>query len=91
MNGTVPDMARKRKDPIPPEEPGDRSDRHASGFMVRLPEVFRTQLNLLRDRHYAEHRYRPPLTTLVRQALEDFLRTQGLWPPPADETEGGDK
>jgi hypothetical protein len=58
------------------------ADRHASPFMVRLPEVFREQLDAVRDQLYAEHRYRPPYTVLVQQALEDYLRERGLWPPP---------
>jgi hypothetical protein len=49
-----------------------------------VPDALVDLLDAVRDQHYAEHRYRPPYTVLVQQALEDFLRAQGLWPPPAD-------
>ena len=41
--------------------------------MVRLPEIFRTKLRVLRDRT------KEPMTNLVRAAIKLLLRTHGLW------------
>lgn len=51
------------------------SDRHTSGFMLRLPETYRTQVNLLRLRTSRS------ITEEVRTALEAHLASHGLWPP----------
>ncbi len=50
-------------------------DRHASGFMVRLPEVYRTQL------HQLCAQTRRTMTTEIQIALEEHLAKSGLWPP----------
>ena len=55
-------------------------DRHASGFMVRLPEVFRSQLQLLCAQT------RRTMTTEIQIALEEHLAKSGLWPPQESET-----
>jgi hypothetical protein len=54
-------------------------DRHGSGFMTRLPEVYRTQLRKLRART------RRPMTAEIQIALEEHLAKEGLWPPEAEE------
>lgn len=41
--------------------------------MVRLPEIFRTKLRILRDRT------KEPMTGLVRTAIKLLLRAHGLW------------
>jgi predicted DNA-binding protein len=58
-----------------------KTDRHTSRFMVRLPEIYRVQLNKLRRR--------TGLTIVmeVRTALEEYLDKHGLWPPPKGEGE----
>lgn len=58
-----------------PKRPGDR---HASLFMLRLPEVFREKLRLLRERTGT------PMTQLVKAALKRYLALFGLWGPEDD-------
>src|SRR5262245_10631737 len=65
-------MAKRRR--------GRPDDRHASPFMVRLPEVYRAQLRRLQEAIRARHRFRPPMTALIQQALEDLLAQHDLWP-----------
>jgi hypothetical protein len=48
-------------------------DRHRSRFMVRVPEIFRTKLQLLREKTGR------PMTSLVQWALKMLLRGFGLW------------
>jgi hypothetical protein len=62
-------MAKRKKIDKPDE------DRHASTFMVRLPEVYRDQLRKLRETT------RRPMTTEIQIALEEHLAKSGLWPP----------
>jgi hypothetical protein len=50
-------------------------DRHASSFMVRLPEAYRTQLQQLCAQT------RRTMTTEIEIALEEHLAKSGLWPP----------
>jgi hypothetical protein len=50
-------------------------DQHVSGFMLRLPEIYRTQLRKLRLQS------RRPMTTDVQIALEKYLAEFKLWPP----------
>jgi hypothetical protein len=50
-------------------------DRHRSGFMLRLPEVYRVQLRKLRAQT------RRPMTTDIQIALEKYLAEFQLWPP----------
>jgi hypothetical protein len=50
-----------------------RGDRHNSHFMVRLPEIFRTKLRLLRDKSGK------PITQLIQSALKMFLKRLGFW------------
>jgi predicted DNA-binding protein len=52
------------------------ADRHSSHFLVRLPEVYRTQLMKLKKRTGKT------LAAAVRDALEAYLAEHGLWPPP---------
>jgi hypothetical protein len=52
-----------------------KKGQHASGFMVRLPENFRTQLRRL------QKQMRRPLTTEIQIALEKHLKEFKLWPP----------
>jgi hypothetical protein len=61
----------------PNSQPGDR---HSSRFMLRLPEIFRTKLRLLREKTGK------PITQLVQAALKLFLKGVGLW-KKADERE----
>lgn len=61
------------------------TDRHSSGFMLRFPEEFREQLRELQAQHYAQHRYKPPLTFFAQTALEEFLVKHNLWPPRTKE------
>jgi len=53
-----------------PQRPGDR---HRERFMVRLPEMFRTKLRLLRERT------QQPMTALIRTAITLLLRAHGMW------------
>jgi hypothetical protein len=53
----------------------DSQDRHGSGFMIRLPEVYRSQLRILRPKT------RRPMTTEIQIALEEYLAKFDLWPP----------
>jgi hypothetical protein len=53
----------------------EAADRHASGFMVRLPEVYREQLRLLRPKT------RRTMTEEIKMAIEKHLEAEGLWPP----------
>lgn len=65
-----------------PDGSADRSkDRHASPFMVRLPEEYRTQLKLWQEQQRKQTRLRPDMVDGVKLALEDFLGAFGLWPP----------
>jgi hypothetical protein len=48
-------------------------DRHASPFMVRLPEIFRRKLQLLKERTGR------PMTWLIIDALKRYLARFGLW------------
>jgi hypothetical protein len=83
---------RRRPGQPPPEEPagepsgGRTRDRHASAFMARLPEIYRTQIRKYQELHRLEHKFRPTITDVLQVALEEFLAQQGLWPP---EEEGG--
>ncbi len=52
-------------------------DRHASPFMVRLPESFHS---LLKEH---KRRTRVPMTAAIQLALEEYLAKHGLWPPGA--------
>jgi hypothetical protein len=63
-------MLRMKKKEQPQE------DRHRSGFMLRLPEIYRTQLKKLREKT------RRPMTTDIQIALEKYLADNDLWPPP---------
>jgi hypothetical protein len=80
---TLADMPSKKKNGGQSKE--KPVDRHESGFMVRLPEVFRAQLDKYRDGQYRLHRYRPPYTVIIQNALEEFLSKSKLWPPEEDE------
>lgn len=72
----MPGMARKKKTETPAPAPGGKKqDQHTSGFMVRLPEVYRQQLQTLRART------RRTMTAEVQLALEAYLGKEGLWPP----------
>jgi hypothetical protein len=52
----------------------DRSgDRHRYAFKLRLPEIFRTKLQALKERTGT------PMTKLVQSALKTLLRAFGLW------------
>lgn len=57
-----------------------RPDQHQAGFLVRLPDVYKEQLDVLRQET------RRPYTEEVKLALEKHLAEKGLWPPaaPAD-------
>jgi hypothetical protein len=59
----------------------NNGDRHASTFMLRLPEVFRHKLQLLRQRTGR------PMTALVCEALKRYLARFGLW-SKRDEADG---
>jgi hypothetical protein len=48
-------------------------DRHTSSFMLRLPEIFRTKLLLLKEKTGK------PMTALVQWGLKLLLRRFGLW------------
>lgn len=67
---------------MPPKKPKKpkSQDRHQSGFMVRLPEVHRTMLEQLRQKH------RRPYTEEVQMALEEYYQRQGMTFPPATST-----
>jgi hypothetical protein len=58
-------MKKKQKQP----------DLHRSGWMIRLPEIYREQLRTLFQQ------MRRPMTTEVQIALEKHLAEFGLWPP----------
>lgn len=64
---TSPPMAKKK--PKPP-------DKHASGFMVRLPESYRGPLERMKREHGR------PITESVRRALDAYLKANGVDPPP---------
>lgn len=73
-------MARK-KPPRPPEGPSGREeDRHKSATLVRLAGDVAGALKQL-----AEEEDRP-LTRVVRQAMIEFLRGRGKWPPRGSST-----
>jgi hypothetical protein len=59
------------------DRPGDR---HRQAFKLRLPEIFRTKLRVLKERTGM------PMTKLVQSALITLLRGFGLW-TKKDETE----
>jgi predicted transcriptional regulator len=48
-------------------------DRHTSPFMVRLPLLFRSKLQELKERTGQ------PMTVLIVQALKQYLAGYGLW------------
>lgn len=54
------------------------NDRHASNFMVRLPEVYRDQLKKLTEES------RRSVTEEIKIAVEDHLKKKNLWPPGGD-------
>lgn len=82
--GRIAGMAKKK-----PSQDGSASkpaseraaDRHASPFMVRLPDVYRQQLRELQKVMKGRLRFAPPMTALIQQAIEDLLVKEGLWPP----------
>jgi hypothetical protein len=51
----------------------ESGDRHRSRFMVRLPELFRTKLNALKEKTGN------PMSALVQWGLKLLLRRFGLW------------
>lgn len=61
-------MAKKRATP-------KTADRHSSGFMVRLPEVYRAALDRLRGKT------RRTYTVEVQIALDVHLKANGVTPP----------
>lgn len=63
----------------------DKDRRTAPTYMVRLPVVFRQQLQKWCDQQEHETRVRPDQVDGVRIALEDFLARAGLWPPQDEE------
>jgi hypothetical protein len=75
---TMEGMAKRGRPPKPPESTakgGERTkDRHASGFMIRLPDVYRDLLRKIGD---------PDLTftVKVRRAVDGYLKTNGVEPP----------
>jgi hypothetical protein len=84
-------MAKRRKPPVPPGGQGrDRSkDRHESTFMIRLPDEYRLALQKYQDLIASRHRFRPTMTDVIKNALEDLLAKEALWPASKDETEEG--
>jgi hypothetical protein len=52
------------------KRPGDR---HRHAFKLRLPEIFRTKLQVLKEKTGT------PMTKLVQSALKMLLRGFGLW------------
>lgn len=60
-------MAKKKTKP---------SDKHASGFMVRLPEAYRAKLAELKLKQ------RRPMTQEIQIAIDAHLRANGIEPPP---------
>jgi hypothetical protein len=54
-------------------------DRHLSSFRLRLPVIFQTKLELLKDKTGK------PMTELVQSALKFLLRRFGLWRKKDDE------
>ena len=63
--------------PKPPGRPKSKSpkDRHASGFLVRLPEACRDALQKLKAKT------RRALTVETQLALDEHLRRAGIEPP----------
>lgn len=59
------DVAKKKK----------RTDEHKSGFLVRLPEVYRGLLLELKQQTDR------PITAMVRRALDAYLKENGVEPP----------
>jgi hypothetical protein len=60
-------------------EPPRPGDRHRERFLVRLPEIFRSKLRILRDRT------QQPMTALIRMAVKLLLRAHGLWSKKDDQ------
>lgn len=54
-------------------------DRHRSTFMVRLPEVFREKLRILKNR------FGILMTEAIQVALKDYLAKFGLWKKKDDQ------
>lgn len=50
-------------------------DRHASAFLLRLPEVWRDVFRKAKEKN------RRPFTQEAIIALEAHFKEQGLWPP----------
>jgi len=55
------------------ESKKETSDRHASGFMVRLPETYRVHINTLRKKN------RRTITEEIKIALEEYFRKNQVW------------
>lgn len=53
-----------------------KTDRHKSGFMVRLPAIYRELLNQVRLKS------RRTITVEVQIALDKHLKDEGIQPPP---------
>jgi hypothetical protein len=74
-------MARKKRTEVPPaaeSKPKPRTgDRHRPRRTVNLPPELYDQLAVLADRNGR------PLNWEIRRALQEHLRQNGLWPPPA--------
>jgi hypothetical protein len=58
-----------------PKKPKRTQDRHASGFMVRLPEPYRAALQELKSQTDR------PLSAMVRRAVDAYLKANGKTPP----------
>lgn len=56
-----------------------QGDRHRSDFRLRLPEIFRSKLQLLRERTGR------PMTVLVQSALKLLFRKFGMWTQPDED------
>ena len=54
------------------------SDQHKSGFMVRLPEVYRELLTQLKKKNERA------ITVSVRRGVDKELRENGIEPPPQE-------
>ena len=70
------DMAKSRR---PERQPEKKPDQHASDFMIRLPEEYRSVLQKIQKSQGT------PMTVTVQMALEMFFRARGIsftpnWP-----------
>ena len=65
-------MAKKATTKATDETP---KDQHKSGFMVRLPEVYRPLMKRVKLEHGQPH------TVAVVRALNAYLKTLGIQPP----------